>query len=53
MKLNRKTQPVVYRRIAIKTSLLSEQERRAALYADIALLCFGLAFVVFLFGILG
>ena len=53
MKLNRATQPVVYRRVAIKTSILAEETRRAALFADIGILCFGLGFVVFLFGILG
>jgi len=53
VKLNRKTQPVVYRRVAIKTSILEEEQRRAALFGDIAILCFGLGFIVFLFGILG
>jgi len=53
VKLNRTAQPVVYRRVAIKTSILEEQAKRAALFADIGILCFGLGFVVFLFGILG
>jgi hypothetical protein len=53
VKLNRKNQPVVYRRVAIKTSILADETRRAALFADIGILCFGLGFVVFLFGILG
>ena len=53
MKLNRATQPVVYRRMAIKTSILEEQAKRAALFADIGILCFALGFIVFLFGILG
>ena len=39
--------------MAIKTSILTEQARRAALFTDIGILCFGLGFVVFLFGILG
>lgn len=53
MKLNRATQPVVYRQMAIKTSILAEEARRAALFADIGILCFALGFIVFLFGILG
>ena len=53
MKLNRKTQPVVYRRVAIKTSILEDEQRRDALFGDIAILCVGLGFIVFLFGILG
>ena len=53
MKLNRKSQPVVYRRVAIKTSILVQEQKRAALLLDIGILCFGLGFVVFLFGILG
>ena len=53
MRLNRATQPVVYRRVAIKTSILEEQAKRAALFADIGILCFALGFIVFLFGILG
>ena len=53
MKLNRKHQPVVYRRVPIRSSILDEQERRAQLLWDIAIGTFGLAFVVFLFGLLG
>ena len=53
MKLNRATQPVVYRQMAIKTSVLEERAKRAALFADIGILCFALGFIVFLFGILG
>ena len=53
MKLNRTTQPVVYRRVAIKTSLIEEQQRRAQALMDVAIGIFGLAFVVFLFGLLG
>jgi len=53
VKLNRKNQPVVYRRVAIKTSILAQEARRAAVLMDIGILCFGLGFVVFLFGILG
>ena len=53
MKLNRATQPVVYRQMAIKTSILAQEQKREALLLDIGILCFGLGFVVFLFGILG
>ena len=53
MKLNRKTQPVVYRRVAIKTSILAQEARRAQLFQDIGILLFALGFIVFLFGILG
>lgn len=53
MKLNRKRQPVVYKRVAIKTSILTEEARRAALLLDIGTLFLALGFIVFLFGILG
>ena len=53
MKLNRTTQPVVYRRMAIKTSILAEEQKREALLLDIGILCLALGFIVFLFGILG
>jgi ABC-type Fe2+-enterobactin transport system substrate-binding protein len=53
VKLNRTTQPVVYRRVAIKTNILAEEARRAQLLQDIGILLFALGFIVFLFGILG
>jgi len=53
VKLNRATQPVVYRQMAIKTSILEQEQKRAALLLDIGILCFALGFIVFLFGILG
>lgn len=53
MKLNRATQPVVYRQLAIKTSILVQQQKRAALLLDIGILCLAMGFIVFLFGILG
>jgi hypothetical protein len=53
MKLNRKTQPVVYRQVAINSTLLEDEKRQARLVWDIGVGIFGLAFVVFLFGILG
>ena len=46
MKLNRKTQPVVYRRVAIKTSILAQEARRAQLLQDIGILLFALAYNV-------
>jgi len=53
VKLNRATQPVVYRQLAIKTSILVQQQKRAALLLDIGILCLAMGFIVFLFGILG
>ena len=53
MKLNRKNQPVVYRRVAIKTDILEAERKRAKALMDIAIGIYGFAFVVFLFGILG
>jgi hypothetical protein len=53
VKLNRKTQPVVYRRVAIKTSILEDERRRDALFGDIAILCLGLMLTVLLFAVLG
>ena len=53
MKLNRKTQPLVYKRVAIRTTLLDEQKRRSQALMDIAIGIYGFAFVVFLFAWLG
>jgi hypothetical protein len=53
VKLNRKTQPVVYRRVAIKTSIIEEEQRRDALFGDIAILCLVLMLTVLLFAVLG
>jgi hypothetical protein len=53
MTLNRKNQPLVYKRIAIHTTLLEEEQRRVAAFWDIAIGVFGLAFAIFLFGMLG
>lgn len=52
MKLNRKSQPVVYRRVAIKTSILAEEQLRARMLMDIATLVFGLAFIVFIMAVM-
>ena len=53
MKVNRRTQPVVYRRVAIKTSILEDEQRRAALFGDVTILCLGLMLTVLLFTVLG
>lgn len=53
MKLNRKTQPVVYRHIGIRTTLLAERQRRSRALMDLAIGIWGFAFVVFLFAWLG
>ena len=53
MKLNRKTQPVVYRQVAINTTILEDENRQAKLAWDIGIGIFGLTLIVFLFGILG
>ena len=53
MKVNRRTQPVVYRRVAISTTLLEDEKRQARLAWDIGIGIFGLAFVIFIFGVIG
>ena len=53
MRINRKTQPVVYRRVAIKTNILEAERRRAVALMDLAIGIWGFAFVVFLFAVLG
>jgi len=53
VKLNRKTQPVVYRHIGIRTTLLDERQRRSRALLDIAVAIYGLAFVVVLMAWLG
>jgi hypothetical protein len=52
MRLNRKTQPLVYKRVAIRTTLLDEQ-KRADQCADIAIGILGLAMLVILFVVAG
>jgi hypothetical protein len=39
--------------MALKTSILVQEQKRAALLLDIGILCLALGFIVFLFGILG
>ncbi len=53
MRLNRKTQPLVYKRVAIKTDILADEHRRAQGLMDLAIGIWGFAFVVFLFAVLG
>jgi len=53
MRLNRKTQPLVYKRVAIKTDILADERRRAQGLMDLAIGIWGFAFVVFLFAVLG
>lgn len=53
MRLNRNGSPVVYRQMPTRYHREMQQAQRSALLADIALLCYGLAFVVFLFGLVG
>jgi hypothetical protein len=53
VKVNRKTQPLVYRRVAIKTDILATERRRAQALMDLAIGIWGFAFLVFLFAVLG
>jgi hypothetical protein len=53
MTLNRKGQPRVYTQMAMRSTFLDEEQRRAAILWDIAIGVFGMAFIVFLFGMLG
>jgi hypothetical protein len=53
VKLSRKTQPLVYRRVAIKTDILAAERRRAQALMDLAIGIWGFAFLVFLFAVLG
>lgn len=53
MRLNRKTQPLVYTRVAISTEILDGEQKRAKALMDLAIGIWGFAFVVFLFAWLG
>jgi len=53
VKLNRRTQPLVYRRVAIKTDIVAAERRRAQALMDLAIGIWGFAFIVFLFAVLG
>jgi hypothetical protein len=53
VKINRKSQPLVYRRVAIKTDILAAEKRRAEALMDLAIGIWGFAFLVFLFAVLG
>jgi len=55
VKLNRKTQPLVYTRVALKspTDVARQREEQDALLRDVVLIAYGLGFVVFLFLVIG
>ena len=55
MKLNRKTQPLVYTRMALKSpsDIQRQREEQDALLRDVVLLAYGLGFAVFLFLVIG
>jgi hypothetical protein len=53
VKINRKSQPLVYRRVAIKTDILAAEKRRAEALMDLAIGIWGFAFLVFLLAVLG
>ena len=53
MKLNRKTQPLVYTRVAIKTDILAAERKRAQALMDLAIGIWGFAFLLFLLAVLG
>ena len=52
MKLNRKTQPLVYTRVAIRTTLL-EQQKRSDQQLDIAIGILGAVLLVIIFVVAG
>lgn len=52
MRLNRKTQPLVYTRVAIRTTLL-EQQRRSDQQLDIAIGILGAILLVMIFVVAG
>ena len=52
MRLNRKTQPLVYKRVAIRTTLLDEQ-KRSDQQLDIAIGILGATLLVMIFVVLG
>lgn len=51
MKLNRRSQPIVYTRVALKpkTAIQKEREAMNELLRDALLLAYGFGFVIFLF----
>ncbi len=53
MRLNRKTQPQVYKRVAIRTRYLGEQSERADRLTDIAIGILGFWLLVVLFVVMG
>jgi hypothetical protein len=53
MRVNRKTQPLVYTRVAIRTTILDEQKRRVELMRFISQLCFAFAGLIFVAALIG
>ena len=53
MRLNRKTQPLVYTRVAIRTTILDEQKRRVELMRFISQLCVAFAGLIFVAAFIG
>ena len=53
MRINRKGQPLVYTRVAIKGEKLEAERKRAQAWMDIAIGMWGFAFLVFLLAWLG
>jgi hypothetical protein len=53
MRLNRKNQPLVYKRVAIKSDRLADEQRRAQGWMDLAIGMWGFAFLLFLLAVLG
>jgi hypothetical protein len=53
MRLNRKTEPLVYKRVAIKTQFLGEQSERADRATDLAIAILGFWLLVILFAVAG
>jgi len=53
MKLDYSNSPKTYRRIAIKSDRLAQEQRRAEGWMDLAIGIWGFAFLVFLLAVLG
>jgi len=53
MKLNRKTEPLVYKRVALRTKFLGEQSERANRVTDLAIGILGFWLLVILFAVAG
>jgi hypothetical protein len=53
MKLNRKTQPLVYTRVATRAERAAEKQKRADQVVDVALAIIGFWMLVVLFAVAG